>query len=155
MATRKSLQRRRRSNGLSRGFSLLEALIAVLLLSVGAMGVAALQIVSLRNSQLADGRERVASLAMQMTERAQLSPSQVKLGAAALTGPLDSFSCAGTATTEIEAWRRQLDCEVPGSRGGVSYNAQSNRLIVELEWNDAQGAGGGNSAQRMVLESRL
>ena len=137
------------------GFSLLESLVAILLLSVGALGVAGLQVVSLRNSQTADARGRVATLANQMTSEIAIRAAAVQSNPPALVGSLANFACSSTPVTPLERWRWQLDCEIPGSQGGVSYDAPSNRLIVTVQWDDSRGAGGGSTTQQFLLDTRI
>jgi type IV pilus assembly protein PilV len=137
------------------GFSLLEALIAVLLLAVGSLAVAGLQVVSLRDSQTAEARGRVATLAVQMSEQAAMLATSARDQDPTVVGALGNFSCALTPTTVLEIWRRQLDCEIPGSSGGVSYNRVTNRLLITVQWDDSRGTGSGSTTQQFVLDSRI
>ncbi len=137
------------------GFSLIESLVAILLLSVGALGVAGLQVVSLRNSQSADARSRVATLANQMTSEIAIRAAAVQSNPPALLGGLANFPCASTPATPLEGWRWQLDCEIPGAQGAVSYDPPSNRLIVTVQWDDSRGAGGGSATQQFLLDTRI
>jgi len=137
------------------GFTLIESLVAILLLSVGALGVAGLQVVSLRNSQTADARGRVATLANQMTSEIAIRAAAVQSNPPSLVGGLANFPCTSTPATPLERWRWQLDCEIPGSQGAVAYDPSANRLIVTVQWDDSRGAGGGSATQQFLLDTRI
>lgn len=55
--------------GNQRGFTLLEVLIALLVLSIGLLGLAALQTVGLRSNQMANMRTLATQIAYDMTDR--------------------------------------------------------------------------------------
>jgi type IV pilus assembly protein PilV len=139
----------------SRGFSLLESLIAILLLSVGAIGVAGLQVLSLKNSKSADQRARVASMAQMMVDEASLNyNATINESATIVDASFVNFPCASTPTTVVQTWRRRLDCNVPGAKGSVNYDLSQKRLVVRVQWDDSQGLGG-SAAQEFVLDTRL
>jgi type IV pilus assembly protein PilV len=139
----------------SRGFSLLEALISIVLLSVGALGVAGLQAVSLKNSKSAEERGRVAQLAQAMVDEARLrSPTTVSESPNIVGASFVNVSCATTTTTPLQAWRRRLDCEIPGALGSVDYDRSQKRLIVRVRWDDSRGLGG-SATETFTLDTRL
>lgn len=127
----------------------------MLLLSIGAIGVAGLQLHSLRNSMAADSRGRIASLAAQMSEQAAMLPRMLINQDPSVVGSLANQACSSTATTELARWRRQLDCEVSGSQGAVTYDRRSNRLQITVQWDDSRGAGGGSTTQQLTLDTRI
>jgi type IV pilus modification protein PilV len=57
-----------RASSAQRGFSLLEVLISILLLTIGALGAAGMQITGLKDAGSATGRYRAASLLTTMSD---------------------------------------------------------------------------------------
>jgi type IV pilus assembly protein PilV len=136
------------------GFSLLEALISILVLSIGALGVAGLQTVSLKNSKSADQRGRAAIFAQMMSDEAALRFSLTRAESPTIVGAMANFPCASIPTTPIATWRQRLDCAIPGAQGEVSYDRSTNRLIVTVQWDDSLGIQGLTN-QRVSLDTRL
>mgnify|MGYP005820422503 CR=1 FL=1 len=64
----------------TRGFTLLEVLIAILLLSIGLLGVAGLQIGGLRYQQGAYARAQATTLLTDMADRMRINPQGVNAG---------------------------------------------------------------------------
>jgi type IV pilus assembly protein PilV len=138
-----------------RGFTLLEALIAILLLAVGALGVAGLQTLSLKSSKSADDRSRVAALAQMMVDEAALRFADTTSESNTIVSPTyANFPCANTPTNVVQSWRRRLDCDVSGAQGSVDYDASQKRLIVRVRWDDSR-VSGGSANQEFVLDTRL
>lgn len=71
---------RRRSS--TRGFSLIELLVAVLVMGIGILGVTALQMVSLQNNRAALVRAEAVQLAYDMMDRIRANPAGAPPGAA-------------------------------------------------------------------------
>jgi len=65
----------------SRGFSLIELLVAVLVMGIGVLGVTALQMVSLQNNRAALVRAEAVQLAYDVMDRIRANPAGTPLGA--------------------------------------------------------------------------
>ncbi len=136
------------------GFSLLEALISILILSVGALGVAGLQTVSLKNAKSADQRGRAAVFAQMMMDEAALRRADTRKESPDIVGTMANVACASNPTTPINIWRQRIDCAIPGASGQVSYDSATNRLIVTVRWDDSLGLGG-STTQDISIDTRL
>lgn len=66
----------------ARGFSLIEVLVAVLVMGIGVLGVSALQMVSLQNNRGALERAEAVHLAYDMMDRIRANPGGTPAGAA-------------------------------------------------------------------------
>ena len=62
----------------SRGFTLIEVLIALVILSVGLLGLAGLQIISLKNNQSTYARGQANLMAMDVIDRIRANPVSAK-----------------------------------------------------------------------------
>lgn len=135
-----SLARRRRTTpvrrGSSAGFSMIELLVAVLVMGIGVLGITGLQMVSLQNNRAALLRAEATQLAYDMMDRVRANPAGAPAGAAydgldlddAPAGGVDCVAGACTAaqmvTFDQSLWKCQLGnwndeavCE--GYRDGV------------------------------------
>lgn len=130
-----------------RGFTLLEVLIAVMLLAVGLLGLAGLQAVSLRNNHSAYLRSQATMLAYDMIDRmrsnrsaAQAANYNIAIGTAASTSPPDCMAivCTGSemATADIADWKQRLASLMPSGDGAVAR--AGNVVTVTIQWTDGR-----------------
>ena len=98
-----------------RGYSLTELLVAVLVIAVGALGVAGLQLASSKNSRGALERTTAAILADDMIERMRANPNGDYAGVSEGGGPPGFVDClAGNCTSvdlaqfDIAVWKCAL-----------------------------------------------
>ena len=117
-----------------RGLTLLEVLISVLLLSLGILGVAGLQLHALRSSTEADLRTQARLHVRDMIERIRMTPED--RGAFEVT----ENSCAedripggsGFVANEINNWCRVVANGLPGGRGLITVDGTDIR--VQVSW---------------------
>lgn len=81
--------------GKARGFSLIELLVAVLVMGIGVLGVTALQMVSLQNNRMALERGEAVQLAYDMMDRIRANPSNGYDGIGLGDGPPNPPDCIG------------------------------------------------------------
>jgi len=128
-----------------RGFTMLEVLIALLIFSLGLLGVAALLTVSVRTNHSAYLRTQATFLAQGMAERMRANPlglwnssyqlnasgATITPAAAVTTGTIQdcsSASCtyAQVATRDLQFWQNQLNIFLPSPQVGVACVAGAN-----------------------------
>lgn len=138
------------SNGLSccpiqhsKGLTLIEVLIALLVLSVGILGLATLQTASLNFNNSASQRTQATVLAYDMADKMRANRQ------AALAGDYDIAledpppACAapnavGTvAAQDISSWRMALACRLPLATGSIARAGDQVTLVVQ--WDDSHG----------------
>lgn len=121
------------------GFTLIEALVALLVLSIGLLGAAAMQLKALEGAQ--SGYQRaVASLAAQdAVER--------------LWAQFDSErnECNGLAG-EVAEWERLWQDSIPGLSGTVEPAADECTFHIVLAWEASHGSAG---ETRLAYTARL
>lgn len=128
-----------------RGFTLVEILVAVVVLAIGLLGLAGLQATSLRFNSSAYLRSQATNLAYEMADRMRANRQ------AAMNGDYDpeNFApsppaCAavvpaGTvAQQDIQAWRNALACTLPSGTGSIQRIA-GNIFRVTVRWDDSRG----------------
>lgn len=128
------------------GVSLLEVLIAVLVLSVGLLGIAGLQTANLRNTQSAHQRTVAVLLAASMAERIRANPTAAIAGAFALTKNCKALSAGGTIqSVEHANWMTEIRTNLGSadtSCGQVQYDAPTRTYTVNVFWDDSRAIGG-------------
>ena len=147
-----------------KGFTLLEVLVAIVVLSIGLLGLAGLMASSVRNNHSAYQRTQAAWLAYDMVDRMRANRANavaaannynVAIGAA-------SAAAAGLAKNDVDDWKTALGATLPAGDGSVAVTAATGATIVVVQWNDARGTGGdplnplqGNSAQQVRVDTQL
>ena len=133
------------------GFSLLEVLVALVILSVGLLGLAALQAEGLRGSSTAKFRFNAVRLMGDITDRmraneAGLADYSVALNAAGSNDPACAESGANLATIctptqmasyDIFLWKRDLDELLPpDGDGSIVATGSDNRFVITARWTE-------------------
>ncbi len=140
----------------ARGFSLIETLVALVVLSIGLLGIAALHVDSVRNGQSALQRTRAVTLAADMADRIRANPLGDYDVGSGMAAPLPQKVCAdgpngeasGPCTVEemtaydIWDWRTSLQgvraTGLPDGQGGIELDATTDpdSLVITINWTD-------------------
>lgn len=163
MNSRGHIQSRSKPRKRSAGFSMIEAMVAIIVLSVGLLGIAGLQVVGLRNSGSANLRGQAAWFAANMIAEARGRRADVlALSPKVIGSTMASFSCTGSpsADSSLEAWRARIACALPDGQGAVTFDAFTRRLTVRVQWDDSRGAnaaasGTTSTTQTFLLETMI
>lgn len=133
-----------------RGFSLLEMLVAMLILSFGLLGIAGLQAASLRNNTNAYMRTQANFLAYDMVDRMRANRT------AALAGDYDialgaDASGSTVAAKDLLEWKDQLGGMLTSGDGSVACDANAICSIV-VQWGEVAAGGG---SQQLLLSTEI
>jgi len=128
---------RRRSE---RGYTLVEVMIALVVFSVGLLGIAGLQITSLKANHGSATRTQAVYLAYDIIDRMRANPTAA-IDAKAYNIAIDATPVGGTvAGDDLVAWRRNITNALPtGSvspSGSVEFSAATNLFTVKIVWDD-------------------
>ncbi len=99
----------------ARGFTLIEGLIALLVLSIGMLGIAALYVETLRAGRSAQVRTQAVTLAADLADR--IRSNRV---------PIDAYTGAGLnarAIADLAGWNALIAAQLPGGSGAVRFLA--------------------------------
>ncbi len=127
----------------NRGFTLIEVLVALVVMSVGMLGIAALYLEGLRASRTAVYRTTAVNLAADMADR--IRANQRAQLAYAGTGPGSDEACvngaadctpAALAADDWFSWSRQLNASLPvGSTAQIDVVAAASTIYaIRIEW---------------------
>jgi len=145
-----------------KGFTLIEALVAFLILSIGMLGVASLQLISVKAGQSAAFRMVAVTKVEDMFERIRNNPTQVLSYATGAPGPLDNgcndysgsvSSCSSANLVAYDKYEWQQELAVSLALPTVSTTTQVTlidintsplfQVIITINWSerdpDAQG----------------
>jgi type IV pilus assembly protein PilV len=121
----------------SRGFSMLEVMVAALVLSTGVLALALLQISALKTSKNAYLRSQGVTLAYDMADRMRANAPAAAAGNynLALTGVLPTGNT--TEVVDLTEWRNAVANSLPQGLGSISYDTAHSMASVTVEWQDA------------------
>lgn len=122
-----------------RGFTIVEALVALVILAVGMLGIASLYVTTLRASGSAASRMQAINLASDLGDRirANRTAEAAYAGAAAANGT----TCIGAAATctpeqmaahDLFVWQAAIQAALPGGAGAVAVDAGANPTTYQI-----------------------
>ncbi len=157
------------------GFSMIELMVAILILAIGLIGLAGLQAAGLRTNQSAYYRSTATQLAYDMADRMRANPvglqnNDYNNGNAGNTDCLNSACTADDlAGYDLKRWKDDLAAKLPGGKGivclvdntkvavvgdstnptdGCLGNGASSVYAIRIWWDDDRS---GNTKQGFVL----
>ena len=143
-----------------RGFTLLEVLVAMVIVSFGLIGLVGLTMTGAKNDQGAYQRSQASWIAYDIVDRmranrvlAQDGDYNIALGVTA--------SGSGITNTDLTQWKQELANALPAGDGSVLV--QGGYATVVVRWNDSRGLGtsisgntySGNSLQSFAIQALL
>ncbi|MCZ6797094.1 MAG: type IV pilus modification protein PilV [Gammaproteobacteria bacterium] len=152
-----------------RGDTMIEVLVTVLILAVGVLGVAAMQVTTLKNLNSSYSTGIAAIVTDDFVERMRAN------GAAALAdtyihsaAPTGTTDCVGSvcdatqmASYDMESWWASLAAALPLATGQVTRVGGTNTFIVTVRWDDDRNGSTGtncpvqSSADRECYQFRV
>jgi type IV pilus assembly protein PilV len=155
----------------NRGFTLLEALLGFLVLSIGMLGIASLQAISLKA-----GKTSVyGSVAMMKVEelfesmRVNPTPGALAAYAAAGSGSGANNNCTGTvvcngttlAQDDIYWWKKNLTAGLPAAATtSISYTAavapsKMSTVTINVSWDERDKIAGGSVSRTYTTSANI
>ncbi|MCI0506012.1 MAG: type IV pilus modification protein PilV [Gammaproteobacteria bacterium] len=134
------------------GFTMLEVLVAIVVLSFGLLGLAGLQADGLRNNTSAYLRSQATLMAYDMLDRMRANMQGVANGDynnLLNTTPADpaciSSGCSIEQMTQHDAyeWSQKLAELLPSGQGSVTGNGQGSVFTITVMWDDTRSGATG------------
>ena len=139
----------------ARGFSLIEVLVSIVVLSIGLLGLAALQVSGLRVGQSSFYRAQAAQFAADMADRMRANLGDARnynLG-------LNDATPTGVSVRDRDRaeWRTRLRT-LPGGNGAIAIDQDVNSMdvvTITVRWDDSRGGGTADASVVLVTTLRL
>ena len=143
------------------GFTLLEVLVAMLVLSIGLLGLAGLMASSMRNNQSAYHSTQATWLAYDILDRMRANNAVALAGGYAAASTIGSPASCSTiapsgsiAAQDIGSWKNMIACALPVGDGAITVTPANRQVRITVQWNDSR-ATNGVSNQQLIVESQL
>ena len=118
------------------GMTLVEVLVTLVLISVGLLGIAALQLTTLKSNQESYVRSQATTLAASMLDRMRSNQVGFVAGNYDMANDASGFDQAGASGTvaaaDIAAWQASINRLLPGSDGDAAGRIVRNDRIVTI-----------------------
>jgi type IV pilus assembly protein PilV len=121
----------------SKGLSLIEVLIALLIVSIGLLGLAALQANSLKFNHSAYLRTQATQLAYDMAERIRANREDALINNTNYEIAFADAKPSNPSNIEerdLESWISQIEATLPNGDGEIDRTA--NRFTISVRWLD-------------------
>lgn len=165
------------SHSAQQGFTLIEVLVAALVLAIGILGLATTMLVGLKSDQSAYYRSQASAIAYDMADRIRLNRKAAESGSYNNIDTRDSVpgdpgctsssgGCSASQQVSLDirewAWNfKQVDNSItnyapklPGGYGLVTRDA-SNRFVITVNWAEADTASRTNTTQSLTIRMTL
>lgn len=125
-----------------RGFTLVEVLIAMLLLAIGVLGLAGAQLGALKYNQTASGRTQASFLAYSIADAMRAN----KKNAASYVIALNPTVPTGTSIAEVDLknWLVSLSTQLPAGTGSITCSCGASEtsyaVTITVRWDEGRNA---------------
>jgi type IV pilus assembly protein PilV len=131
----------------ARGFSLIEVLVALIIMSVGMLGIASLYVQSMQAGRTSLFRHNAVTLAGDVADRIRANPT----AGAAYAGAGADFACIAQGTNcsapqmaaqDVLVWSDQAASTLPDGAVDIVFDAGSvpPTYQITVSWNEPEGA---------------
>lgn len=122
------------------GFTLLEVLVSIIILSIGLLGMAGLLTVSLKSNNTANYRSQATMLADDIMDRMRANLTHARNSAFDVT---IGGACTGGGQAivdwDCEEWKAMIAQSLPSGDASIVVDLNGNVAIV-IQWDDGSGA---------------
>lgn len=131
--------------------SLIEVMVAMLVLGVGILGMVGLQLNAMKSNQLAAVRSQATYLAYDIADRMRANVSGALAGSYDVALTATAPSGDSIPARDLQQWKAALASRLPAGAGSVSRSGGILRVVVQ--WDESRV--GGAAAQQFDFETRL
>lgn len=136
----------------SAGFSLVEVLVALVVLSIGLLGLAGLQTRGVRDNHSAYLRTQATLNAKDLVDRMRANRTAALAGAYDLDFGLEIAPGSTVASQDLSQWQGALALLPGPGQGKVAVDKVNRRVRVDISWDDSRGS---EARATLYLETEL
>ena len=144
---------------ISKGFSLLEVLVSMFILSIGLLGLMSLQLMSLQTSNNSSFRTQATIAAYDMSERIRANMDGID-SYKSISSTASGSACSGTCSVDqrvandIKEWKDYLS-SIPEGKGMVAESATAtDGLDITVTWVE-NNKNGTQETKEFILRARF
>lgn len=151
-----------------KGFSLIEVLVTMVIISFGLLGIAGVIVNALKNNNSSYARTQASVLANDIIDRMRANRTAAETAPFAYNLALGAAVPAGNTIVlnDLTQWRASLAAAMPSGTGSVTM-ANATQVTVVVQWNDARASGDGTAVgagdgattgrtnQQVIVQTRL
>jgi type IV pilus assembly protein PilV len=137
-----------------RGDTMIEVLVTIIIIAVGVLGAAALQVTTLKNLSSSHSASVAAIVAQDFSERMRANPDGNYVHSAAPTSTTDCVIAACAAASDLaaydmETWWAQVTTVLPSGSGEVELLAGSaNIFVLTVRWDEDRSGSTGDTCPK-------
>ena len=136
-----------------RGDTMIEVLVTVVILAIGVLGAATLQVTTLKNLNSSYNASVAEIIADDFSERMRANPTAALANDYVHSATPGAYpDCVGSACTntqlaayDVGSWWVALNTTLPAATGQVTRNAGTNTFVVTVRWDDDRSGSAGTS----------
>lgn len=122
-----------------RGASLLEVLVAIVVLAIGMLGVAGMQTNALKFNHTASVRTQATYLAYEIADAMRANFQEAVDGSYDLALNANPPNNATIPAADLTRWRAALTERLPSGTGSIARNAINNTLVtITIQWTEGR-----------------
>jgi type IV pilus assembly protein PilV len=151
----------------SKGFTIVEVLVSMIILSIGVLGLGVMQLMSLQNTQGGQMKAQASILAYDIIDSMRANTASVTAGNYGIALDSDTpttTNCYGAdadctaaqmATSDVNHWRTTLGSVLPSGNGGIATTdlGGTTQATITITWIDPYSAADGN--EQIVFNAEL
>jgi type IV pilus assembly protein PilV len=127
---------------LIRGVSLIEVMVSVLILSIGLLGIAAMQATALRNTQSSMERSQAVIYSYSIIDAMRANIDAARANQYNVAWTCAAPAATSLATSDINNWITQIRAQGSNLKDGCGrITCASNVCTVDVRWNDSRASG--------------
>ena len=150
-----------------KGFSLIEVLVTMVIISFGLLGIAGVIVNALKNNNSSYARTQASVLANDIIDRMRANRVTAETAPFAYNLALGAVPAGnGVVLNDLTQWRTALAAAMPSGTGSITM-ADATQVTVVVQWNDARASGDGTAVgagdgattgrtnQQVIVQTRL